>query len=206
MISSPLSSEPGTRPWGPLSSRITAVRRLHTQHPLRALTPALLAAALLASGCATRQQSSDSFLGLVTPYKIDIIQGNVVTREQAAAVRPGMSRQQVRDILGSPMLTDPFHGNRWDYVFFIRRPGADTSRRVVVAHFEGDELKRLDVPEALPTEYEFVAAVAPLKSPPVARTLELTEAQRAALPRPPRIDTPAAPAGGAPRTYPPLEP
>lgn len=167
---------------------------------------ASLTVALAAGGCATRQQATDSFLGLITPYRIDIIQGNVVTREQVSAVRPGMSRQQVRDILGSPMLTDPFHGNRWDYVFFIRRPGAETARRTVVAHFEGDELKRLDVPEALPTENEFVAAVAPLKRAPVARTLELTEAQRAALPRPPRAETPAEPAAGPPRTYPPLEP
>lgn len=206
MISSPLSSEVEDLPSGPLSGAVVRVRPAPPQRLLRALTPALLAAALLGSGCATRQQSSDSFLGLVTPFKIDIIQGNVVTREQAAAVRPGMSRQQVRDILGSPMLTDPFHGDRWDYVFFIRRPGADTSRRVVVAHFEGNELKRLDVPEALPTENEFVAAVAPLKRPPAARTLELTEAQRAALPRPPRAEAPAVPAGGSPRTYPPLEP
>jgi len=170
------------------------------------LVLASLTVALAAGGCATRQQATDSFLGLITPYRIDIIQGNVVTREQVAAVRPGMTRQQVRDILGSPMLTDPFHGNRWDYVFFIRRPGAETARRAVVAHFEGDELKRLEVPEALPTENEFVAAVAPLKRAPPARTLELTEAQRAALPRPPRAEAVAEPAAGPPRTYPPLEP
>jgi outer membrane protein assembly factor BamE len=166
----------------------------------------VLVASWLASGCATRQQASDSFLGLVTPYRIDIVQGNVVTREQVAAVRPGMTRQQVRDILGSPMLTDPFHGNRWDYVFFIRRPGADPTRRSVVAHFEGDELKKLEVPEQLPTENEFVAAIAPLQRKPEARTLELTEAQRAALPRPPRAQPPAETPTGPVRTYPPLEP
>ena len=193
MISSCVA--PGVRP-GRSARRPAGVLALLT----------LLAAASLTTGCATRQQASDSFLGLITPYRIDIVQGNVVTREQVAAVRPGMSRQQVRDILGSPMLTDPFHGNRWDYVFFIRRPGTDPTRRSVVAHFEGDELKKLDVPEQLPTENEFVSAIAPLLRKPEARPLELSEAQRAALPRPPRAETPAEPPTGAVRTYPPLEP
>ena len=57
------------------------------------------------------------------PYRIDVAQGNVVTKEQLARVSPGMSRLQVRDILGSPLLTDPFHADRWDYVFTIKRPG-----------------------------------------------------------------------------------
>lgn len=173
---------------------------------VRWAVPTCLAFAALTSGCAVRQQASDSFLGLITPYRIDIVQGNVITREQVAAVRPGMSRQQVRDILGSPMLTDPFHASRWDYVFYIRRPGAADTRRSVVAHFEGDELKKLDVPEQLPTENEFVAMIAPLKRAPAARTLELSEAQRAALPRPPQAEAPPAPPAGAVRTYPPLEP
>jgi outer membrane protein assembly factor BamE len=79
----------------------------------------------------------DSFLGVITPYRIDIVQGNVVTQGAAAAVKPGMTRAQVRDMLGSPLLTDPFHADRWDYVFTIRRQGTEPQRRSVVAHFEG---------------------------------------------------------------------
>ena len=79
-------------------------------------------------------------LGVITPYRIDIVQGNVVTKEQLALVKPGMTREQVRDMLGSPLLTDVFHADRWDYIFTIRRPGAQPQRRSIVAQFKGDRL------------------------------------------------------------------
>lgn len=176
----------------------------------RLATAAFVAAAGLAlSACAVRQVSSDgSLLGLITPYRIEIVQGNVVTREQVALVRPGMRREQVRDVLGSPMLTDPFHAERWDYIFTLRRQGADPQTRAVVAHFRGDVLERLEVPEALPSENEFVAAMDPVKRRLPTRPLELTEEQRKALPVPARPATPppAGPGGGPLRPYPPLEP
>ena len=166
------------------------------------------ALALLAAGCATREQATDSFLGLVTPYRIDIVQGNAVTKEQVALVKPGMTRQQVQAVLGSPMLTDPFHANRWDYLFSIRRPGTELQRRSVVVHFEGNVLKKIEAPDNLPTENEFVASIAPARKLDTLPPLELTEAQRKALPPPVKKDaTPAlTEATGATRTYPPLEP
>jgi outer membrane protein assembly factor BamE len=169
---------------------------------------ALVALSLALSGCGIRQIASDgSLLGLVTPYRIDIVQGNAITREQLALVRPGMSRNQVREILGTPLLTDPFHAERWDYLFTIRRPGTEPQRRSIVAVFEGDSLKRLDMPEGqLPTENEFVAAIDTVKRKIEPRVLELTEAQRKALPVPARKDSPTEAAVGAARTYPPLEP
>jgi outer membrane protein assembly factor BamE len=164
----------------------------------------------MVGGCSLPQVAQDGrLLGLVTPYRIDIVEGNAVTREQVALVRPGMSRAQVRDVLGSPMLTDPFHAGRWDYFFSFRRAGQPAQQRHVVAHFEGDMLARLEVPENLPSEHDFVAAIDPTPRratrPPA---LELTAEQRAALP------TPARPAAAAPapspsrpdRNYPPLEP
>jgi len=114
---------------------------------------ALAAAALLLTGCGSLQRT-DSLLGLITPYRIDIVQGNVITKEQAERVRPGMSRLQVRDLLGTPLLTDPFHAARWDYLFTMRRPGTDAQARHVVVHFDGDQVARIDAPE-LPTEREF---------------------------------------------------
>jgi outer membrane protein assembly factor BamE (lipoprotein component of BamABCDE complex) len=69
---------------------------------------AALPCVLLAlAGCASLQ-SSDSFLGVITPYRVEVVQGNVITREQASAVKPGMTRAQVRDILGSPLLSYSF--------------------------------------------------------------------------------------------------
>lgn len=150
-------------------------------------------------------QSGESFLGVITPYRMDIVQGNVVTQELAARVQPGMTRAQVRDLLGSPMLTDPFHADRWDYIFTIKRQGTAPQRRDVVAHFKGDRLERLDAKD-LPTEREFVAAISrPLtgsRSAPIA----LTDEQIKALPKPPApAAEPSAPMGAV-RSYPPLEP
>ncbi|OYU98593.1 MAG: cell envelope protein SmpA [Burkholderiales bacterium PBB5] len=153
----------------------------------------------------TSLQTSDSFLGVVTPYRMEIVQGNVVTKEAAALAKPGMSRQQVREALGSPMLADAFHADRWDYVFTIRRQGTPEQRRTVVAWFKDDKLDRLEAAE-LPSEREFVASIfrqGNTSPPPV---LELTPEQAQALPRPPKVEAVAAPATGAVRTYPPLEP
>jgi outer membrane protein assembly factor BamE len=93
-------------------------------------------------GC-TSLQSEGNLLGVITPYRIDIVQGNVVTKEQIASVKPGMSRTQVRDLLGSPMVTDVFHADRWDYVFTISRPGTPAQRRSIVALFDGERLAKL---------------------------------------------------------------
>lgn len=155
-------------------------------------------------GCGSLQVT-DSFLGLITPYRIDIVQGNVVTTEQAALIKPGMSRSQVRDILGTPMLTDIFHAQRWDYVFTMQRPGNEPQRRTIVAYFNGDALERLEAP-GLPSEREFVATIAPAKSPPKPPVLELSDEQRKSLPVPARVEPAPAPATGATRNFPPLEP
>ena len=151
-------------------------------------------------------QSSDSFLGVITPYKVEIVQGNVITKEQAALVKPGMTRSQVRDVLGSPLLTDVFHAERWDYVFTIRRQGAEPQNRKVVVRFEGDALKSLDTGGDLPAEHDFVASIDTFKTSRNAPPLALTDEQLKALPAPaPVVPTQVEPTGPA-RTYPPLEP
>ncbi len=161
---------------------------------------------MAAVGCASQLQSSDSIFGLITPYRIDIVQGNVVTKEQLERIKPGVSRAQVRDALGSPLLTDIFHANRWDYVFTLRRPGAEPQRRSLVLLFDGEVLKSIEAP-ALPGEAEFVAAISSHSAQGPVPALELTEAQRKALPAPPKAAAVAAEAASAPwRSYPPLEP
>lgn len=169
----------------------------------------LLGALLSASGCASWQESlktSDSILGVITPYRVEVVQGNVVTREQIAMVKPGMNRAQVRNVLGSPLLTDVFHENRWDYIFTIKRQGTEPQRRSVVLTFEGESLKTIDAPD-LPGEQDFVASISPIKVSKNEPKLELTEEQRKALPIPPKPEAaPAAPElTGATRSYPPLE-
>ena len=184
--------------------------RTCSSHPTNRWPTALtlLIGSLVLAGCSsTYLQSQDSLLGVVTPYRMEVVQGNVVTKEQAALVRPGASRAQVRDTLGSPLVADLFHADRWDYVFTIRRQGTEPQRRVVTAFFDGDALKKLEAPEDLPTEREFVTAISRHSNSKAAPVLELTDAQRAALPRPvaAAASAPAALAGVT-RSYPPLEP
>ena len=184
----------------------------HSSLPMRSATGlALVALAFLAGACASRTEPvaahTPGLMDRLTPYKVEVQQGNVVTRDQVALVKPGMQREQVRDILGSPMLTDVFHARRWDYLYAVgRSSGAPQQRWVVTVHFDGDAVQRVAAPE-LPTENEFVARMAGNRAQPKdLPALELTPDQRAKLPVPVRTETeaPAQPQG-AQRTYPPLE-
>jgi outer membrane protein assembly factor BamE len=169
---------------------------------------AALLGALLLAGCSSWPSSGDSVLGLVSPHRIDIQQGNVVTQDQLARVKPGMNRLQVRDALGTPLLTDSFHPDRWDYIFTLRQGSKQVQRRNVVLYFDGDVLKSIEAPE-LPTELEFINSIARSGRVVAAAQLELTPEQLKALPIPPKaapqppVDTVTP---SAPRTYPPLEP
>lgn len=165
-----------------------------------------LGGALLVAGCSSVSSvMSDGVTGVITPYRVEVVQGNVVTREQVTKLKPGANRNEVRAVLGSPLLADPFHANRWDYSFLIRRPGTEPQQRSVVVYFTGDHMERIEAPE-LPSEVEFVAAISrPVSGQPP--TLVLTDAQRAALPVPALLPVAAAAAEpqGAIRRYPPLE-
>ena len=101
-------------------------------------TRLVVSAVAALAGCSSLQPQADRLLGVITPYRIDIMQGNVVTKELAEMVKPGMTREQVRDLLGSPLLASAFHADRWDYVFTLRRQGVEPQRRSVVAHFGKD--------------------------------------------------------------------
>jgi outer membrane protein assembly factor BamE len=174
-----------------------------------------LAAAVLAlialAGCASLERTASSLStlgGWVTPYKIDILQGNVVSREQAQALQVGMPREQVLNVLGTPLLNSAFHANRWDYVFTFQRQGQPAQQRRLTVFFQGDSLARVESDE-LPTEAEFVASLdvrpAAGKPLPLQATPEQLEAFRAKFPGA-APDAPAAPAAPAPATaYPPLE-
>jgi outer membrane protein assembly factor BamE len=175
--------------------------------PLSPAAAPLAALAVLAlGGCSTHMHTAGGFFDYITPYRIDIVQGNVVTREQLDRVRPGMSRTQVRDTLGTPLLTDIFHAERWDYLFTIRRQGTEPQRRSVVLRFKGDLLDSVDAPPDLPSEREFIASITRERRVTEPRVLELTEEQRKALPVPARREAPAAAPAGPVREYPPLEP
>ena len=143
---------------------------------------------------------------VVTPYKIDIQQGNVVTREQAEALQPGMSRLQVRDILGSPLLTSVFHADRWDYVFTFRRQGQPLQQRKLAVFFKGEVMERIESDE-LPSEAEFVASLDTRRQLEKTPPLVATEEQLKAFQDRNKVSEPPATPDAPPTTsYPPLEP
>jgi outer membrane protein assembly factor BamE len=160
---------------------------------------AALPIVLALAGCSSWLPSGDSMFGFLSPYRIDIQQGNVVTQEQLARVKPGMNRLQVRDALGSPLLTDAFHPDRWDYVFTLRQSGKPLQRRNVVLVFDGDVLKSVEAPE-LPTEREFIDSIARSGRMVAAADLELTPEQLKNLPIPAKTAPPAPADSSAPAT------
>ncbi len=163
----------------------------------------LLAASVTLVACGGLNHASTRIAGLVTPYKIDIVQGNFVSREQAEAVKPGMSRAQVRDILGTPLLASIFHADRWDYVFTFKRQGLEPQARKVSVFFKGDALERIQA-EALPTEAEFVASLDSGRSYGKIPVLEMSEASLKPASAPARM-VESKPVNAAAKTYPPLE-
>lgn len=82
--------------------------------------------------------------GSLSPYKMDIRQGNLVTAEMREKLKLGMSRQQVRYVLGTPMVSDAFHSSRWDYVYLLERAGKVVDEQRLTLYFEGDNLASMD--------------------------------------------------------------
>lgn len=79
----------------------------------------------------------------IKPYKLDIQQGNVVTSKMMLQLKPGMSKSQVRFIMGTPLIQDAFHSNRWDYFYQFRKDGKIIEQRRVILDFEQDALARV---------------------------------------------------------------
>ena len=84
-----------------------------------------------------------SYVPSVSPYRIEIQQGNYVSQEMAAKLKPGMTREQVRFVLGTPLITDIFHADRWDYVYYREIAPGKTEQRRISVFFEQDRLARV---------------------------------------------------------------
>jgi len=79
--------------------------------------------------------------GCLSVYKVEVQQGNVVTQEMIDKLKPGMTPSQVRFVMGTPLIVDPFHQDRWDYYYYLRRSNETSgeSQRVTVV-FKNDLL------------------------------------------------------------------
>ena len=108
----------------------------------RALLAVLLVSAL--AGCGVSRVPG------ITPYKPDIQQGNFLSQESIAQVKPGMSREQVRFILGTPLITPIFHAERWDYVYWREDQRGKRSERRIALFFVDNKLDRIQGDVASP--------------------------------------------------------
>lgn len=94
-----------------------------------------------------------SSVPVIKPFKLDIQQGNVVTSKMLLQLRPGMTRSQVKFIMGTPLVVDSFHPNRWDYFYQMRQAGKVIEQRRVILDFENELLARVRgdvVPQGTP--------------------------------------------------------
>ena len=83
------------------------------------------------------------FTDYLAPYRIDVRQGNFVTQEMVAQLKPGLSREQVRFILGSPLVADMFHVDRWDYVYRFQPGRGEVQQRRLAVFFQDNRLTRV---------------------------------------------------------------
>jgi outer membrane protein assembly factor BamE len=100
---------------------------------------AILLLALVCAACSNYSANLPS----IKPYRMDVQQGNVVTSKMMLQLRPGMTKSQVRFIMGTPLIADSFHANRWDYIYRMQKDGKVVEQRHVILEFEDDQLKRV---------------------------------------------------------------
>jgi len=138
---------------------------------------------------------------VISPYKIDIQQGNLVTQEMVAKLKAGMTRAQVRFALGSPLVIDPFRTDRWDYVYLYQSQGKETQRRHLTVIFDDDKLLRIEgdvVPVDATQEPKKPAPKPPVAAKPAAKPPVATTP--AAKPGVTAAEKPAAASTEAPKT------
>ena len=112
---------------------------LLSAHSIILMRYSIIILALLITGCASYTPNLPS----IRPYKLDIQQGNVVTPKMMLQLRPGMTKAQVSFIMGTPLLTDSFHADRWDYFYQMSRDGKVLDQRRIILEFEGDALSHI---------------------------------------------------------------
>lgn len=120
------------------------------------------AAAPAKTGAATGVQTSRSnrFLGLFRPYRPDIQQGNFVSQEMVAQLKPGMTQDQVVFLLGTPLLNDMFHAERWDYAFRLQKGNGEITTSRVTVFFKDKLVSSFEGGGDLPTEKDYLERIA----------------------------------------------
>jgi outer membrane protein assembly factor BamE len=149
---------PGGKPGGYNGTIISPTVPMPESNRLSIRVGLSLLAFVSLAACSSLDGASNRLASIVTPYQIDVVQGNVVTSEQIELLKPGLPRQSARDLLGTPLLQSVFHTNRWDYVFSFRHKGDAPQLRKLTIFFKDDVVERFDA-DPMPTEAEFVASL-----------------------------------------------
>lgn len=150
-----------------------SLRKTHGGSRINVLFLALLLrplALLILFGLAGCESMSRYVPSFISPHKVEIQQGNVITPEQVAQLKEGMTRDQVRFLLGTPLLTDVFHTNRWDYLFRLKKSDGTLENSKLTIFFDDNRLQKfittLTVPATEnPSIASNAAAAAPLEPP-----------------------------------------
>lgn len=138
-------------------------------------------AALLLVSCGSARVSAP----VVSPYRMEIQQGNFVSQEMVSRLKLGMSKDQVRFVLGTPLITDSFHADRWDYVFRRQKSNSrELERHRLAVFFEDGKLARIDT-DVMPA----ASADATTVKTPEAKSEAQTQPASGAVP----VSKPAAP-------------
>ncbi len=116
--------------------------------------------AVMFAGCSTYDSVTQKIAQSITPYRITVVQGTFVSQEAANQMQVGMSRDQVKQLLGIPLLTDMFHADRWDYVFYLKRGSTSVvQQRDLVVNFASDRVTSWSGGENLPSNLELLAEI-----------------------------------------------
>ncbi|MDE2258909.1 MAG: outer membrane protein assembly factor BamE [Betaproteobacteria bacterium] len=121
-------------------------------------------------------------LSSIKPYTLDVQQGVVIDPEMIGRLKEGMTRVQVGFVLGTPLLADPFHANRWDYVYYVRKKGIVDHPHNLTVFFKDGKLQRFETDYALPPPATAAAATA---TPPAGAKPAAPVLPPAAVPVPP---------------------
>ena len=114
------------------------------QRPLSFPHALLIVAVSLLAGCASSGFTPPKIPG-IEAHRMEIQQGNYVTQEMIAKLQPGMTRDQVRFVLGTPLVADAFHADRWDYMFRRQRANSkEIEQRRIVIFFDDGRLSRIE--------------------------------------------------------------
>ena len=107
----------------------------------------------------TQSVEQEKLLGIIPIYRPDVQQGNFISKEMVAQLKVGMTPDQVRFVLGTPLLTDVFHEQRWDYPFRIKRGGRQVTSSLVSVYFKDGRMTHFEGGE-LPDEKDYLQRIA----------------------------------------------